>query len=145
MTTAARAEASKRSWLSTLACSAVVVFRSVGAFGGREGGRARRRGRRREGESCFQKGLSVKKTFPGETAAHERRRPRAQTSPRPTAARRHARRSHARSNPPPPHPTQPLRGTATPGLLSGPAFADKCMDYISCRRVLLEQYLGASS
>ena len=36
-----------------------------------------------------------KKTSPGETAAHERRRPRTQTSPRPTAARPHARRSHA--------------------------------------------------
>ena len=43
-----------------------------------------------------------KKTSPGETAAHERWRPRTQTSPRPTAARRHARRSHARSNSPPP-------------------------------------------
>ena len=48
----------------------------------------------------------VKKTSPGETAAHERRRPRTQTSPRPTAARRHARGSHARSNSPPPQ--QPL-------------------------------------
>ena len=60
--------------------------------------------------------LDLKKTSPGETAAHERRRPRTQTSPRPTAARRHAHRSHARSNSPPTTPAS--HSTSSPSTRS---------------------------
>jgi hypothetical protein len=59
--------------------------------------------------------MEIKNSSPGETAAHERRRPRTQTSPRPTAARRHAyihKLNKPRTQQLPTTPTQPARRAA---------------------------------